>query len=605
MASFYEFALVCQTLGQTSSRLQIAELAGDFLARLDVEEAEIAARFMVGRAIEQGEEKRLQVSGRAIWRIVAAMTGGEDQGEEIFAAATDFGEAVEMLLRLRPADPEPTLTISEVNRCFTEIATIEGRNSRRRKLDALRELFARASQLEAKYITKVLIREMRHGMSEGLMLEAIARMAGRPVAEVRRAHMLEADLGRVVRRLRSPTANAPAPPQATAAPTADSRTPAVSAGGGEVASSPADGASTPAAGDGDGDSIGGVAPASRVQPRPLRPMLAAPVPNVAEAFRILGPRLALEHKLDGARVQIHCRSAGARVFSRRLNEIAASLPEVVEQTAKLAGRDAILDGEVIAVDGENKPLAFQEVMRRFGRTRDVERLRVEQPIRLFVFDLMALDGALLIDRPYEERYRLLREVAGDAQLELASRTVPASVADGQQFYARAIAAGYEGVMAKALDSLYTPGARGRGWLKIKNARTLDLVIVAADWGYGRRHGWLSNYHLAARDEKSGEFVEVGKTFKGLTDADFQEMTERLLALKTAEAHGTVLVRPEVVVEVAYSDIQRSPQYSGGMALRFARIVGVRLDKSAPEADTIEAVAAAFDRQLVKPLLGKE
>ena len=189
--------------------------------------------------------------------------------------------------------------------------------------------------------------------------------------------------------------------------------------------------------------------------------------------------------------------------------------------------------------------------------------------------------------------------------ELAARTVPVSVAEGQQFYARAIAAGCEGVMAKALDSLYTPGVRGRGWLKIKNARTLDLVIVAADWGYGRRHGWLSNYHLAARDERSGEFVEVGKTFKGLSDADFQEMTERLLALKTAEAHGTVLVRPEVVVEVAYSDIQRSPQYSGGMALRFARIVGVRSDKSAAEADTIEAVSAAFVRQLVKPLVGKE
>lgn len=335
--------------------------------------------------------------------------------------------------------------------------------------------------------------------------------------------------------------------------------------------------------------------------RPMRPMLAAPVQNVAEAFRILGDRIALEQKLDGARVQIHCTPGAVRIFSRRLNEITASLPEVVEAAGRLGNRHAVLDGEVIAVDPSGRPLAFQELMRRFGRVRDVERLRREQPIRLFVFDLMALDGRLTIDQPYEERYDALSRLAGDAGLELAGRILPASVAEGERFYAHAVALGYEGVMAKALSSPYTPGVRGRGWLKIKHSRTLDLVIVAADWGYGRRHGWLSNYHLAARDERTGEFIEVGKTFKGLTDADFREMTDRLLALKVAEHHGTVFVRPEVVVEVAYSDIQRSPQYAGGMALRFARIIGVRSDKSAIEADTIDTVAAAFDRQPLKPL----
>jgi DNA ligase 1 len=274
---------------------------------------------------------------------------------------------------------------------------------------------------------------------------------------------------------------------------------------------------------------------------------------------------------------------------------------VTEIAARLAAHSAILDGEVIAVDGEGRPLAFQEIMRRFGRVHDIERLRTEQPIRLFVFDLMALDGRLLIDSPYEERYAALLELAEGAELNLAERCIPASISEANQFYARAIEAGYEGIMAKGLDSLYTPGARGRGWFKIKTARTFDLVIVAADWGYGRRHGWLSNYHLAARDPVAGGFVEVGKTFKGMTDADFQEMTERLTALKTAEGHGTVFVRPEVVVEVAYSDIQRSPQYAGGMALRFARVVGVRKDKSADEADTIQTVAAAFERQLVKPV----
>jgi len=339
--------------------------------------------------------------------------------------------------------------------------------------------------------------------------------------------------------------------------------------------------------------------------RPVKPMLAQPAANVGEAFRILGDRIALEHKLDGARVQVHCGEAGVRIYSRALNEITASLPEVVEVTQPLRSRNAILDGEVIAVDAAGRPLAFQEVMRRFGRARDIERLRIEQPVQLFAFDLIGIDGHLLIDEPYEERYAALSEVAAVPGIERASRILPADVAAGNQFYARTIADGYEGIVAKALASHYMPGARGRGWVKIKTARTLDLVIVAADWGYGRRKGWLSNYHLAARDEAAGGFAEVGKTFKGLTDAQFGAITERLLALKIQDAHGTVTVRPEVVVEVAYSDIQRSPRYAGGMALRFARIVGVRSDKTATESDTIATVAAAFDRQMIKPLASDE
>ena len=253
----------------------MAEMVGAFLASLDIDEAEIAARFMVGRAVQQGEEKRLQISGRAIWKIVAEMTDSADQGEDIFTAAEDFGEAIEMTLKLRAADPEPTLTIRELNEKFAEIAAIEGRHARNRKLDALRELFTRASAFEAKYIAKILIGEMRHGMSEGLMLEAIAAMGARPVSEVRRIHMLEADLGRVVRIVRSP---------------GEAKT-----GAGE--SSP-----------------GALAPSARAV-KPLKPMLAFPAADVAEAFAVLGPDLSLEHKLDGARVQIGRASCRERVCS--------------------------------------------------------------------------------------------------------------------------------------------------------------------------------------------------------------------------------------------------------------------------------------------------
>jgi DNA ligase 1 len=499
----------------------------------------------------------LQISGRAIWKIVAEMVGVEDQGEAVFAAAEDFGEAVAIVLRQRTSDPEPSLTIGEVDRAFHDIAEIEGRHARNRKLDALRALFERSSALEGKYLAKVLIREMRHGVSEGMMLEAIARMANRPVVEVRRIHMLEADLGRTVRILREGGASLPVGPGRMAA---------------------------------------GV--------KPLKPMLAQPAADIAEAYAMLGPELAFEHKLDGARVQIHHGQDSTRIFSRRMNEITASLPEVVDMIGKLGDRPAILDGEVIAVDSRGRPLAFQELMRRFGRVKDIERVRAEQPIRLHLFDLLALDSALIIDHPYAERVALLDDLASAASLETVQRLTTPSLSEAERFFRDAIAAGYEGVVGKALGSAYMPGVRGRGWVKVKHARTLDLVIVAADWGYGRRHGWLSNYHLAARNEQTGGFSEVGKTFKGLTDEQFREMTERLIALKISESHGTVVVRPEVVVEVGYNDIQRSPQYEAGMALRFARIVRIRTDKAASEADTIDAVERDFERQLVRPLAAK-
>jgi DNA ligase-1 len=548
--SFFQFAELCRELGQTRSRLQMVALVGDFLAGLSISEAEIAARLLIGQALAQGEEQKLNLSRRAIWQVAAELSGGADQGEDIFAAASDFGEAIELVMRLRANTPEPTLTITEVGSRLAAIAAIEGRQARRRKLEALRDLLARATALEAGTIAKILVREMRHGMNEGIMLEAIARTAQKPVDEIRRLHMFEGDAGRVVAILRGGT------PAATA---------------------------------------------TTARLRPLKPMLAHPIGTVEEAFEIMGPRFALEHKLDGARVQIHRDGGTVRIFSRRLNEISLSLPDITSALERAPGQRFIADGEVIAVDTSGRPRAFEELMRRFRRIRNVDRMVQEQPVRLFVFDLVSLNGELLIDRPYKERFALLTELAERAGLSMAKREIVESPAEARKFYDEAVAAGYEGVMAKALDSAYTPGVRGRGWLKIKHSRTLDLVIVAADWGYGRRRGWLSNYHLAARNESGNGFSEVGKTFKGPSDDEFRELTERLLKLKTGETRGTVDVRPELVVEVAFSNIQRSRQYSTGMALRFARILRIRNDKLAAEADTIAAVAREYERQIVRPL----
>jgi DNA ligase-1 len=302
----------------------------------------------------------------------------------------------------------------------------------------------------------------------------------------------------------------------------------------------------------------------------------------------------LEWKLDGARVQIHKDGEHVRVYSRRLKDLTASLPEIVALVRnEVPIHTAILEGEVMAVaDGRFQPV--QELMRRFRRIRDVDATAAVLPVKLFLFDLLFADGIPLLGHAAAERWDALQRVRG--RIDCVSRMVPTSVEEGQGFYDAAVGSGAEGVMAKALDAAYTPGVRATGWLKIKKIVTLDLVVIAADWGYGRRHGWLSNYHLAARDSASGSFVPLGKTFKGLTDAQFRAMTERLLQLKTDEQRGTVFVHPAVVVEVRFSDIQRSTQYACGMALRFARIFRIRDDKGPDEADTLDTVRELFARQ---------
>jgi DNA ligase-1 len=294
-------------------------------------------------------------------------------------------------------------------------------------------------------------------------------------------------------------------------------------------------------------------------------------------------------------VQIHRRDGQCRLYSRRLQDLSASLPDVVTLVGRaLAVPHAIVEGEVVPVDRAGAVLPFQELMRRFRRVKDVARLVDEVPVRLRLFDALQVGDEPLIDRSYAERWSALERVRGG--LETVGRALPAAGAEAEAFYARAVAGGLEGVMVKGLDTRYTPGVRGRGWLKVKRAETVDLVIVAADRGYGRRHGWLSNYHLAARDETTGRLEPVGKTFKGLTDDEFRSMTERLSALAVGQQGPTVFVEPRVVVEVLFSDLQRSPTYAAGLALRFARIARIRDDKAPEDADTLQHLRTLFARQ---------
>jgi DNA ligase-1 len=302
----------------------------------------------------------------------------------------------------------------------------------------------------------------------------------------------------------------------------------------------------------------------------------------------------VEYKLDGARVQIHRRGEEVRVYSRRLNEVTGAVPELVESALAFAGHELIVEGEAIALRADGTPLPFQTTMRRFGRRLDVERVRGELPVTLFLFDLLYLDGASLLDEPLARRWALLERTVPAALL--VPRMVTASREAAGEFHGSAVARGHEGVMVKALDAPYEAGRRGRRWLKVKTARTLDLVVLAAEWGHGRRRGWLSNLHLGARDPATGGFVMLGKTFKGMTDEMLRWQTERLAELEERRDDYTVYVRPELVVEVAFNDLQASPQYPGGLALRFARVKGYRPDKSAAEADTMDTLREIYRRQ---------
>jgi DNA ligase-1 len=435
------------------------------------------------------------------------------------------------------------LALVEVDAALDRLRATTGKGSAAARAEQLGALFARARPDERDFLARLIVGELRQGALEGVMLDAIASAAALPPAELRRAAMYAGGLPQVAKA-------------------------ALTEGGAGLARF-----------------------AIRVL-QPVQPMLASPAEDVAAALEALGTA-ALEWKLDGARVQVHKAGDEVRVFTRNLNDVSAAVPEVVAAVRPLAARELVLDGETIALAPGGAPRPFQETMRRFGRRLEVERMRAELPLAVFFFDVLARDGDDLTGRPASERFAALAAVAPAALL--VSRLVTGEIAAGEAFLAGALAAGHEGIMAKALDAPYEAGRRGASWLKVKQAHTLDLVVIAVEWGSGRRAGWLSNVHLGARDPAGG-FVMLGKTFKGMTDETLAWQTEAFLAREIGRDGHVVHVRPEIVAEIAFNDLQASPHYPGGLALRFARLKRYRPDKSAAEADTIDTVRALYAAQ---------
>ena len=485
-ASFKSLSELLERVEATKKRLEIIDLTANYLKTLSPEEIEPATNMMVGRAFPKYSQKSLDVSWSTLIRVLERVSQFDwGMFRQAMASTGDIGSATKMVLEQAKAKKqtqltEKSLTITEVRRALEAIAQTSGARSRTKKERLITTLLSQATPVEAKYLVKIFTGEMRTGLQEGLMEQAVARAFNVPVQKVQHASMVLGDIGEVSSTLKT-------------------------------------------------YGVEGLEKAGFSVFRPVKLMLAQTAQTVDEALREQRCKTAFEYKYDGARVQIHKQNGTVEIFSRRLTNVTESLPEIVEAVKRnIKAQSAIVEGEVVALDSAGYPIAFQHLMRRFKRTRGVASMAQRIPLTLYLFDVLYVNGESLIALPYLQRRQILAQNAGE--IPLSKQIITDKIEEAEGFLKEAIAAGNEGLMAKKLDSPYTPGRRGKKWLKIKTVlEPLDLVITAAEYGYGRRKGWLSDYYLGARDPKTGEFLDVGKTFKGLTDAEIIELTKQLKA----------------------------------------------------------------------------
>jgi DNA ligase-1 len=470
------------------------------------------------------------------------------------AARWMTGEPAERALGLGPslvsaasngaqAAREPRLRLIEVAQVLLAIGQLSGLGSKTQRIAQLTQLLSAATEDEQQFLVQLLLGELRQGALLGLMIEAIALAFDQPLAAVQRAQMLAGDIGRVASVART-------------------------------------------------EGRAGIDAIQLQLFKPIQPMLAQPAVDLEQAFGTIRAPI-LDYKLDGVRVQVHKQGRQVRIFSRQGNEVTDAVPELIEQIAALPAADLVLDGETLTFFEDGRPRPFQTTMRRFGRRQDDIALRQQLPLRSIFFDCLHFNGETLIDANTQTRQAALTEAIGPTQI--IPRLQTGSLSAAQAFLGAALKAGHEGLMLKDPEAPYCAGGRGSHWLKLKQAHSLDLVVLAAEWGSGRRQGWLSNLHLGARSDSG--FLMLGKTFKGLTDQLLRWQTEQLLAREIARTEQLVQVRPELVVEIVFNELQRSRQYPAGLALRFARVKRYRPDKTAAAADHIDQVTDLFARQI--------
>ncbi len=517
---FLELAQLCQRVEATSKRNEKIVLISNFLKSIGPAEVPLATLFLAGKAFPESDPRVLEI------RYATVSAASKKLGQ---SQLTDH-----------------PLMIRDVHDTLERIAETSGSGSRDRKLSLLQTILTQTSPVEAEFLTRMMLGEMRIGVVEGVLLDAIAEASEAPRDLVRRAHMLHGDIGDVASLAMSKGATA----------------------------------------------------LEKISLRlfvPVKPMLAEMAEDAQQVLAEHQDGTAFEYKFDGARIQIHRKDEKVLIYSRRLTDVTDSIPEIVDfAKTQVKASEFLIEGEVVATGAAGKPIPFQDLMRRFRRVHEIDDMAGRIPLKLYLFDALQVDGKTLIDQPYTDRWKILAQIVPEKSL--APRIITTDVEKVETFMESALNEGHEGLMAKSLTSNYSIGARGKKWFKIKPADKLDVVIVAADWGSGRRVGWLSNYHLAVRDEETGEFLVIGKTFKGLTDVEFETITKRLQEIKTRDGRYTVYVKPAIVAEVAYNEIQKSPHYKSGFALRFARISRFRDDKGPDDAGTLQQLQQLYDKQ---------
>ncbi|ASJ09720.1 DNA ligase [Thermococcus siculi] len=550
---YAELADLYRRLEKTTLKTLKTKFVADFLKKTPDELLDVIPYLILGKVFPDWDERELGVGEKLLIKAVSMATGvSEREIEDSVRDTGDLGESIALALKKRKQKSffSQPLTVKRVYDTLVKVAEASGERSQDRKMKYLANIFMDAQPEEGKYIARTVLGTMRTGVAEGILRDAIASAFNVKPELVERAYMLTSDFGYVARVAKE-------------------------------------------------EGNEGLSKVKIQIGKPIRPMLAQNAADVKEALVEMGGKAAFEIKYDGARVQVHKDGDSVVVYSRRLENVTRSIPDVVSAILEsIKAERAIVEGELVAVGEEGRPRPFQFVLRRFRRKYNIDEMIEKIPLELNLFDVMFIDGESLIETPFEERRKKLEGLVDESEkIKIAVQLVTSNAEEAQKFYEKALELGHEGVMAKRLDSVYEPGNRGKKWLKVKpTMEDLDLVIIGAEWGEGRRAHLLGSYLVAAFDPHSGEFVPVGKVGSGFTDEDLAEFTRMLKPLIVKEEGKYVEIEPKVVIQVTYQEIQRSPKYRSGFALRFPRYVALREDKSPEEADTIERVAQLYEFQ---------
>lgn len=565
MTSFREFSETCQAIEKISSTIDTTNRVADFLKKVDVEELPIATHFIMSEVFPAWSGEQLGIGTSLLYAALSRASGMSVKSiESLLRTTGDIGDTALLILKEKRKnqvtfssffEEQPELSITEVYNRFKIASEASGKGSQDIKIKNLQFLFNSSTPREAKYISRLALEELRIGVGEGVVRDAISKAFSVPVDVVEHAFMVTNDLGIVAATAKE----------------------------------------------------GGIEALKRLEVeinRPIKMMLSQISPDIVADIREMG-EAAIEWKFDGARIQIHKAGNSVMLFSRKLENVTNSLPDLVEIIRKhVKAESAILDGEAVAVDENGKPRAFQEILKRFRRKYNVEEKALGIPIQLNLFDIMYLNGKTLIDLPLIERRKALESCVESSTEDSKSICVSKQVITGdlkliEQIYKEALKAGHEGLMVKNPHSVYSPGKRGKNWIKKKPLmETLDLVVVGAEWGFGRRANLIGSYTVACYDPETDRFLQVGKVGTGLTDDQLKELTEMLSDLmEGVEAGGVFAVRPKIVLEIAFEEIQKSPNYNSGFALRFPRFIRIRDDKDPEEADTIQRIEKVYSQQL--------